>query len=132
MCPDTYKWCHPKKAHPDSRISDHSLAELYAVLNAFVRGDPLVYGLDMKHLETKDPEVWEFRSYVLHKPFLRVFGCFYLPNYFLAVHHSNRDDLEEKRGPKWDKAIAVTIAARDKILAGILPFSGNGFGQYVR
>jgi hypothetical protein len=99
MSPETHKWCSPQGPHLDTRISDESLAQLYAVLNGFVRGDELEYGLDMKHLCATDSEVWEFRSYA-RKPYLRVFGCFYLPNHFLAVHFSNRDDLEKKRGPK--------------------------------
>ena len=130
MTPNTHKWCLPSGAHPDSRISDHCLSQLHEVLNAFVRGDEMENRIDIKRLHPSGSEVWEFRSYV-HKPYLRVFGCFYLPNHFLAVHQANRDDLEKKSGPKWDRAIAKAISERDKFLSGKLPFSGNSFRKYV-
>jgi hypothetical protein len=128
---DTHEWCCPPDAHPDSRITDESIVQLQNVLNTFVFGGRLEIGLDIKHFDPFDDEVWEFRSYAA-KPYLRVLGSFALPRYFIGVVHRVRDDLEDLRGgPKWRKAIRETIEMRDDILDGTLPFSGNVFGDYV-
>jgi hypothetical protein len=100
-------------------------------LNAFVLGDFMDYGgVDMRRLCPDDKDIWEIKSH-LKKPQLRVFGWFVLPKYFVAVHQVVRDDLEKKKGPKWDAAIATAEHAR-ATLVGPVDFFHVDPGKYVQ
>jgi hypothetical protein len=111
LTPDTAKWCFPAGPHPDGRIGDEALAHLHDQLNAFVWGDFMELGIDIRRLCPDETDVWEIKSH-LKKPQLRLFGWFVLPKWFVAVHRAVRDDLEKKCGPKWDRAIATAEEAR--------------------
>ncbi len=130
MTPECLEWCCPSGGHPDTRITAESLVQLQDVLNAFALKKDLIKDIELKQLEPFDSEVWEFRSYAV-MPYLRVFGSFVLPANFLAVVQRVRDDLEQRRGPKWDRAINETIRLRNQLLDGRLPATYAGFRQYL-
>jgi len=88
-------------------------------------------GVDMKRLEPTENGVWEIRSY-FNKPFLRVFGWFVLPKLFVAVQCKVRDDLEKRRGPKWDSTLAATAAFRDEMFGAELLYKGAQYNDFVR
>lgn len=131
LTPDTFKWCFPEEQHPDARITDKSLAHLGDQFNAFVAGEWIDYqGGDMRRLCPDTNDIWEIKSH-LHKPQLRVFGWFVLPKYFVGTNCAVRDDLERKKGPKWDAAIEESIAIRSELI-GHVSFWHIDSGEYVR
>jgi hypothetical protein len=99
LTPDTRDWCFPPDGHPDSRVTAKALAHLGDQINAFVLGQFMEDGVDMKRLEPTENGVWEIRSY-FNKPFLRVFGWFVLPKLFVAAQCKVRDDLEKNAWAK--------------------------------
>ena len=127
---DAFQWCCPIIKHSDARVTDEALADLQYVLNSFVFRDDLEDEIDMRHLEPKEYEVWEFRSYVKF-PRLRLFGSFALPSIFVGVNYRVRDDLELRRGPKWDSAIRDTRDAICNLFNGELPCSRSSFSDYL-
>jgi hypothetical protein len=131
LTPDTRDWCFPSAQHPDARVTDEALAQMGDRMNAFVFGQFMEDGIDMKRLEPVENGVWEIRSY-FKKPFLRVFGWFVLPKLFVAAHCKVRHDLEETRGPKWDRVIAETMALRDQMFGGDLLYQSNRYNDFVR
>jgi hypothetical protein len=118
LTPDTRDWCFPGAAHPDTRIRNEALANLHSQMNAFVRGEFMEYGVDVRRLCPKEVDVWEIKS-LLVKQQLRVFGWFVLPKLFVAVHGAVRGDLERSRGPKWDQAITTAEEARKKLVGTV-------------
>lgn len=128
---EAFLWCCPPGQHPDARITDECLADLQFVLNSFAFYHDMEPGLDVRHLEPKDNEVWEFRSYV-KQPRLRLFGSFALPSVFVATDYRVRDDLEESRGPKWDAVINNTKDSISELFGEYLPFSAYSFREYFR
>jgi hypothetical protein len=98
-------------------------------MNAFVRGEFMEYGVDVKRLCPKKEDVWEIKS-LLTRQQLRVFGWFVLPKWFVAVHSAVRDDLEPVRGPKWNHAIESTAEAR-KVLVGSVAWYDADPGKYL-
>jgi hypothetical protein len=132
LTPETYAWCSPAGNHPDSRVTDDSLAHLGDQLNAFVLGEFMDYRdcIDIRRLCPDERDIWEIKSH-LKKPQLRVLGWFVLPKLFVGVHPVVRDDLEKKRGPKWDAAIAIADHARTE-LVGAINFFRVDPGEYVR
>lgn len=101
----------PTDDHPDSRISEDSLAALWDAMNQFARGDWVEVDLDVKRLCPDENDIWTIRSH-MKQPQLRLFGWFVLPKCFVAVHPVVRDDLEIGDGPKWDAAIAKAFDVR--------------------
>jgi hypothetical protein len=99
-------------------------------MNAFVLGQFMEDGVDMRRLAPIENGVWEFRSY-FNKPFLRVFGWFVLPKLFVAAHYKVRDDLEKTRGPKWESAIAATTALRDEMFGTELLYESAQYNDFV-
>jgi hypothetical protein len=124
-----HEWCRPPAEHPDVRVTDEALVQLQEVLNSFVFYDEMVNGLDMKKLDPPELEVWEFRSYVA-EPFLRVFGSFVVPSHFLAINYRLRGDLEARRGPQWDRAIAEAAQRRGALMPNP-PCVRNSFAEYL-
>jgi hypothetical protein len=118
LTPATRGWCFPEGSHPDTRIKDEALASLHDQMNAFVRGDFLEHGIDIRRLCPQQRDVWEIKS-LLTKRQLRVFGWFVLPKWFVAVHRAVRDHLEKVRGPKWDRAIQTTAEAREMLVGSV-------------
>lgn len=131
LAPHAFQWCCPATDHPDARITDESIVDLQSVLNAFVFNRDMMQGLDMRHLEPKDDEVWEFRSYI-HNPRLRLFGSFALPSIFVAVDYRLRSELEPRRGKKWNYAIKYTKNEIRDIFGEYLPYTGRSFSDYLR
>lgn len=132
LTPETYKWCQPPENHPDSRVTDDSLAHLGDQLNAFRLGEFMDYrdGIDIKRLSPDKRDIWEIKSH-LKKPQLRIFGWFVLPKLFVAAHQALRDDLEKEKGPKWDAAIERTEELRTALI-GSIDFFHLDPGEYVR
>jgi hypothetical protein len=112
-------------------VTDEALAQMGQQLNAFVLGHYMEDGIDMRRLEPIENGVWEIRSY-FKKPFLRVFGWFVLPTVFVAAHYEVRDDLEKRRGPKWDAAVAKTMRLREGMFAGHLLHESPRYNDFVR
>jgi hypothetical protein len=129
LTPETRKWCFPAVAHPDTRIRDEALAYLHSQMNAFVRGEFMDYGVDVRRLCPKEMDVWEIKS-LLTRQQLRVFGWFVLPKWFVAVHTAVRNDLEPVRGPKWDHAIETAAEAR-RVLVGSVAWYDVDPGKYL-
>jgi hypothetical protein len=119
--PDTWKWCCPAGPHPDSRIHDGSLTYLQYQLNAFVAGEFMEYGVDIKRLRQDgqgDPynqDVWSIRSHLM-QPQLRLIGWFALPKMFVAVQGAVRDDLDS---PRWNSLIAYAAEIRNTIVGPV-------------
>jgi hypothetical protein len=130
LTPNIRDWCSPAGPHPDDRIGDESLASLRDQLNAFVRGDFIEHGVDIKRLWPQRTDVWEIRSY-LKKPQLRLFGWFVRPKLFVGVHGAVRDDLEKTRGPKWNRAISMADQARSTMVGEIGWYDADP-GNYIR
>jgi hypothetical protein len=78
-----------------------------------------------------DKGIWEIRSYS-NKPFLRVFGWFVLPKWFVAAQYRFRADLEPTNGNKWNAAIQQTQTIRDEMFAGESLFSGASYNEFLR
>lgn len=131
LTPEMHEVCRPAGAHPDARVTDASLVWLQNVLNAFVLREPdMIKDVDIKQLDPPADEVWEFRSYAA-QPYLRLFGSFVLPSHFLGVSFRIRDDLEDQRGPKWDRARAETIQRRNLLMPNP-PCQCASFSEYLR
>ena len=130
LAADTWNWCSPAGAHPDGRIRDESLAHLLDQLNAFVRGDFMEYGVDIRRLCPHETDVWEIRSH-LKKPQLRLIGWFVLPKMFVAVRGAVRDDLERARGPKWNRAITAADQARTALVGSVGWYDADP-GRYIQ
>jgi hypothetical protein len=130
LTPETHKWVLPDAAHPDPRIGDEPLSHLGDQLNAFVAGEFMENGLDIKRLCPPKNDIWTIRSH-LKQPQLRVFGWFVLPKLFVAAHYAVRDDLEKGKGPKWNAAIAKADGARTA-LVGSVDFYNVDPGEYVK
>jgi hypothetical protein len=112
-------------------MTEKALAQIGNQFNAFVLGQFMQEGTDMTWLCPHDQYIWEIRSF-LNRPFLRIFGFFVLPKQFVAAHYKFRNELERKRGPKWDAAIAKTALIRDQLFGGELLFEGRTYNEYVR
>ena len=100
-------------------------------MNAFVLGQFMEDGVDMKRLEPTENGVWESNR-IFTSRLLRVFGWFVLPKVFVAAHCKVRDDLEKTRGPKWERAIAATVALRDELFADELLYKSAHYNDFVR
>jgi hypothetical protein len=129
VTPTCLAQCRPDGPHADSRVGDEALIALQDVLNAFVFYDEMVEHLDMTWLDTPDAGVWEFRSYSA-RPQLRLFGSFVVPSHFLGTAFRVRDDLEDGRGPRWDRAIDEAITIRNSLLPNP-PYVGGSFGDHL-
>jgi hypothetical protein len=130
LTPTTFDWCFPEGSHPDARIGDASLANLADQMNAFVWGQFMEVGIDIKRLNPHDKDIWEVRSH-LKKPQLRVFGWCALPKLFVATNYANRDDLEPSNGPKWNVAIDQADRFRTA-LVGLVDFFHANPSEYVK
>lgn len=87
-------------------------------------------GVDIRRLCPDERDIWEIKSH-LKKPQLRVLGWFALPKLFVGVHPVVRDDLEKKKGPKWEAAITTADDARTE-LVGPVDFFHVDPGEYVQ
>ena len=132
LTPETYQLCCPTGDHPDSRVTDTSLAHLGDQMNAFVLGEYMEYkdGDDIKRLCPDDRDIWEIKSYFA-KPQLRLLGFFVVPKWFVASNFALRDDLEPVRGPKWNAAIGFAEHVRAE-LVGHVEYYNDDRGEYVR
>jgi hypothetical protein len=132
LAPGVHQWCFPADTHPDTRITDESLAHLGDQFNAFVCGEFMDYkdGVDIRRLRPRERDIWEIRSH-LKQPQLRVLGWFALPKLFVGTHNAVRDDLEESDGPKWEKIIDATDQMRTELVGRVDYYHVDG-GEYVR
>jgi hypothetical protein len=112
-------------------VTEECLAHLKDQLSAFVRGEFMDYhGGDMRRLCPEENDIWEIKAH-LKKPQLRLLGWFVLPKWFVAVHPVVRNDLEKKKGTKWDAAIAKAESVRTE-LVGPVDFFHSDPGEYVK
>jgi hypothetical protein len=124
LTPEANLWCSPPASHPDIRISDESLSALGDQFNAFVSGDFMGIGQDIKRLCPDTTDIWEIKSH-MKKPQLRVLGWFALPTLFVATHCAVRDDLEDGKGPKWDAIIAKTADNRSELVGSVAHWNSD-------
>lgn len=131
LTPEAYQWCFPAPGgrHPEG-IKEDALAQARYKLNSFVLGRELEQKIDLWELRTDYKQVWEIRT-TLSNPQLRLFGWFPQPNHFVVVHGKNRNDLEPKDGPKWEKAIQKVVSVRRDLMQGEVLYLGVSYGDYI-
>jgi hypothetical protein len=118
------------QADPAKGKPEESLAELEAHMNDFSTGQQMIDGWNLKWLNPRTNEFWEFRTPMCPVQ-LRLFGWFPSPNFFVAVHGKTRNELGDNEA-KWDKATAKIHKARTDLLPGTPPYHGNNFEDYLR